>query len=78
MPMSLAPVNPDLILPFWYRLTWVVPDKRAVKWVLLLYCVCYYRHKYLMAQNIAVFFLDRFWCNITFCHDLKRLQKFSK
>ena len=25
-------------LPFWYRLTWVVPEKRAVKWV----CVCVY------------------------------------
>jgi len=24
------------ILPFWYRLTWVVPEKRAVKRV----CVC--------------------------------------
>jgi len=35
--LSLAPVNPDwftfLVLPFWYQLTWVVPDRvqRAVK-----------------------------------------------
>jgi len=29
-----ASVKPRLVLPFWYRLTWVVPDKiqRAVKW----------------------------------------------
>ena len=25
--LSLAPVNPDWFLPFWYLLTWVVPDK---------------------------------------------------
>ena len=26
-PLSLAPVKSRLDLPFWYRLTWVVPDK---------------------------------------------------
>jgi len=36
---TLAPVNPDwftfLVLPFWCRLTRVVPDKidRAIKWL---------------------------------------------
>ena len=25
--LSLAPVKSRLVLPFWYRLTWVVPDK---------------------------------------------------
>ena len=25
--LSLASVKPRLVLPFWYRLTWVVPDK---------------------------------------------------
>ena len=34
--LSLASVKSRLVLPFWYRLTWVVPEKRAVKWV----CVC--------------------------------------
>ena len=29
--LSLASVNSRLVLPFWYRLTWVVPEKRAVK-----------------------------------------------
>ena len=26
-------------LPFWYRLTWLVPDK-AVEWVCVCVCVC--------------------------------------
>jgi len=28
--LSLASVKPRLVLPFWYRLTWVVPDKGCV------------------------------------------------
>ena len=34
--LSLAPVKSRLVLSFWYRLTWIVPEKRAVKRV----CVC--------------------------------------
>ena len=34
--LSLAPVKSRLVLSFWYRLTWVVSDKRAIKRV----CVC--------------------------------------
>ena len=34
--LSLASVKSRLVLPFWYRLYWVVPDKRAVEQV----CVC--------------------------------------
>ena len=33
--LSLAPVKSRLVLPFWYQLTWVVPDKG-----LLNGCVC--------------------------------------
>ena len=29
--LSLASVKSRLVLPFWYWLTWVVPEKRAVK-----------------------------------------------
>ena len=35
-PLSLASVKSRLVLPFWYQLTRVVPDKRTVKWM----CVC--------------------------------------
>ena len=34
--LSLASVKSRLVLPFWYRPTWVVPEKRAVKRM----CVC--------------------------------------
>ena len=34
--LSLASVKSRLVLPFWYRLTWVVSETRAVKCV----CVC--------------------------------------
>jgi len=31
--LSLAIVKSRLVLPFWYRLTWVVPNKGAFKWM---------------------------------------------
>jgi len=35
MPLSLtiSSVKSRLVLPFWYRLTWVVPEKGPLKWV---------------------------------------------
>jgi len=37
--LSLASVKSRLVLPFWYRLTWVVPDKGPLNgWVCV--CVC--------------------------------------
>ena len=35
--LSLAPVKSRLVLPFWYQLTWVVPDKRPLNGCV---CVC--------------------------------------
>jgi len=35
--VSLASVKSRLVLPFWYRLTWVVPVKGPLNW-----CVCEY------------------------------------
>ena len=35
MPLSLASVKSRLVFPFWYRLTWVVPDKGPLNG-----CVC--------------------------------------
>ena len=34
--LSLAPIKSRLVLPFWYLLTWVVPDKGPLN-----VCVCY-------------------------------------
>ena len=38
-PLSLASVNSKLVLPFWYRLTRVVPDKGPLN-VCVCVCVC--------------------------------------
>jgi len=38
--LSLASVKSRLVLCFWYRLTWVVPGKRAVKRVCVCVCAC--------------------------------------
>ena len=35
--LSLAPVKSRLVLPFWYRLTWVVPDRGPLNGCV---CVC--------------------------------------
>ena len=35
--LSLAPVKSRLVFPFWYRLTWVVPDKGPLNGCV---CVC--------------------------------------
>ena len=39
--LSLASVKSRLVLPFWYRLTWVVPDKGPLNECM--YIVCLYR-----------------------------------
>ena len=41
--LSLASIKSRLVLPFWYLLTWVVPDKRAVKRVRVCVCACWSR-----------------------------------
>ena len=40
-PLSLASVKSRLVLPFWYRLTWAVPEKGPLKT-----CVCVSSRKY--------------------------------
>jgi len=37
LPPTIAPVKSRLVLPFWYRLTWVVPDKGPLNGSV---CVC--------------------------------------
>ena len=37
VPLPLAPVGSRFVLPFWYRLTWVVQDKGALN---VCVCVC--------------------------------------
>ena len=40
LPLTLAPVKSRLVLPFWYQLTWVVPDKGVYVCVLDLVFIC--------------------------------------
>ena len=44
--LSLASVKSRLVLPFWYRLTRVVPDKGPLNGV----CVCCYQMSYFKAK----------------------------
>jgi len=37
--LSLSSVKPRLVLPFWYRLTWVVPDKGPLNVCVYILCV---------------------------------------
>ena len=45
MPLSLASVKSRLVLPFWYRLTWVVLDKGPLNGCV---CVCVYLLLYIL------------------------------
>ena len=43
--LSLAPIKSRLVLPFWYQLTWVVPDKGPLNvCVRVCVCVCWLVH----------------------------------
>jgi len=51
--LSLASVKSRLVLPFWYRLTWVVPDKGPLKG-----CVCAVTYEYiLLIYNLICFYV---------------------
>ena len=67
---ALASVKSRLVSPFGYRLTWVVPEKRAVKWVCV--CVCILQHKQLSGYLVAFLlahplFTRRRWGGLMFC-----------
>jgi len=56
--LSLASVESRLVLPFWYRLTWVVPEKGPLNrcvCVLVLYCVCFVANEYSQSVSQSVF-----------------------
>jgi len=41
MPLPLASLNSRLVLPFWYRLTRVVPEKGLLKGCVCVFCAVY-------------------------------------
>ena len=48
--LSLASVKSRLVLPLWYRLTWVVPDKGPLNGCV---CVCTYWYMPMYAQSVT-------------------------
>ena len=48
--LSLASVKSRLVFPFWYRLTWVVPDKGPLNGCVCV-CVCERSHCYLLSTH---------------------------
>jgi len=59
LPFTVSCFSKIWILPFWYRLTQVVPEKRAVKWV----CVCVHSLKmpkmvYSLLARFSVLWLE--------------------
>jgi len=53
--LSLASVKSRLVLPLWYRLTWVVPDKGPLNGCV---CVCALTKKRFRAHNLAAVWGD--------------------
>jgi len=60
--LSLASVKSRMFLPFWYRLTWVVPEKRPLSVFVCVHacvrvCVCWYK----MLQTLSLLKLWQKW-----------------
>ena len=55
--LSLASVKSRLVLPFWYRLTWVVPEKGPLNG-----CVCVWS-----TVTLELHYFDLFWICYTSC-----------
>jgi len=49
----LAPVKSRLVLPFWYRLTWVGPDKGPLSGCMLSHELCGFEHCYFSVYQMA-------------------------
>jgi len=47
--LSLASVKSRLVLPFWYRLIWLVPDKGPFNG-----CMCVYYYHMVHMQDVSV------------------------
>jgi len=61
MPLSLASVKSRLVLPFWYRLTWVVLDKGPLNGCML--CL-FYRFRDIAGYLSKVTDFDPFYLNL--------------
>ena len=57
--LSLASVKSRLVLPFWYRLTWVEPEKRPLNG-----CVCAYYNQIFMVALLNQLPIQGLWKSI--------------
>ena len=54
--LPLASVKSRLVLPFWYRLTWVVPEKEPLNGCV---CVCVYQLSVLFWSSFVCLFMNK-------------------
>ena len=72
--LSLASVKSRLVLPFWYRLTWVVPEKEPLNG-----CVCTSLPDYLRdpSRSADSFRRDLRTCLFSLCQRTQRIRRFA-
>jgi len=73
--MSLASVKSRLFLPFWYRLTWVVPEKGPLN-----VCVCVYMCVYMCVcvfSSMKLLVCDDVCCQLNFDVPLEQQGPFD-
>ena len=63
--LSLASVKSRLVLPFWYRLTWVVPDK----WPLNGFVFCVNVHDFICIVRNFIMMIFHSWSFLSSCHN---------
>ena len=68
--LSLASVKSRLVLPFWYQLTRVVPEQRAIKWV----CVCHYKTIYSIISFSLLYTPNTKWQTSKFYPPIQRAE----
>ena len=68
--LSLASVKSRLVLPFWYQLTRVVPEQRAIKRV----CVCHYKTIYSIISFSLLYTPNIKWQTSKFYPPIQRAE----
>ena len=64
--LSLASLKSRLVLPFWYRLIWVVPEKGPLNG-----CVCFFFDKHTNRRNICLLCLGQ---TVDFCFGISIVE----
>ena len=71
--LSLASVKSRLVLPFWYRLTWVVPEKGPLSGCVCVWVTCHVRSSWKICHKLCNHNNIILWkCNNTICLKWKK------